>query len=45
MLRMIGSFLDVTSTAVVDRSRQAVFLIESVEWENHDEQGFHLRYA
>ena len=42
---MIGSFLDVSSAAVVKRVKQAVYLIESVEWEDHDEQGFHLRYA
>ena len=36
---MIGSFLDVSSTAVVNRVRHAVDLIETVEWEDHNEQG------
>ena len=41
VLTMIGRCLNVASTAVVDRVRQAVFLMELVEWENCDEQGFH----
>ena len=42
---MISSFLNVSSTAVVNRVRHAVDLIESVEWEDHNEQGFHLAYG
>ena len=45
VLRMIGSFLDISSTAVVNRVRQVVDLIQSVLCENHDEQGFHPRYT
>ena len=45
VLRIMSSFLGVSSTQVVDRVRHLVDLIESVEWEDHDEQGFHLPYA
>ena len=45
VLRIISSFLDISSTTVVNRVIDAVALIESVEWEDHDEQGFHLPYA
>ena len=45
VLRNIASFLDVSSTVVVNRVKHAVELIESVAWENHNEQGFHLPYA
>ena len=42
VLRIMSSFLGVSSTQVVDRVRHLVDFIESVDWENHDEQGFHL---
>ena len=45
VLRIISSFLDVSSTVVVNRVRHTVDLIESVEWEDHAEQGFHLAYT
>ena len=45
VLRIMSSFLGVSSTQVVDRVRHLVDLTESVEWEDHDEQGFHLPYA
>ena len=44
VLRIISSFLGVSSAQVVDRVRHLVDLVESVDWENHDEQGFHLAY-
>ena len=44
VLRIMSSFLGVSSTQVIDRVKHLVDLIESVDWENHDEQGFHLPY-
>ena len=44
VLRIISSCLGISSAQVVDRVRHLVDLIESVDWENHDEQGFHLPY-
>ena len=38
VLQLIGRFLDIQSHLVVDRLRQAVSLMESTEWENHDER-------
>ena len=34
-----GRFLDIQSLLVVNRLRQAVNSMESIEWENHDERG------
>ena len=45
VLRNICSFLDVSSAAVTERVRYTVELIETVLWEDHDEQGFHLPYV
>ena len=39
VLQLIGRFLDIQSHIVVNRLRQAVSSIESIEWENHDERG------
>jgi hypothetical protein len=39
VLHLIGRFLDIQSHIVVNRLRQAVSSIESIEWENHDERG------
>ena len=38
VLGLIGRFLDIQSHLVVNRLRQAVNSIESIEWENHDER-------
>jgi len=39
VLQLIGRFLDIQSLLVVNRLRQAVSSMESIEWENHDERG------
>ena len=44
VLRVMSSFVGVSSTQVVSRVRHLVDFIESVNWENHDEQGFDLAY-
>ena len=39
VLRLIGRFLDIQSLLVVNRLKQAIVSMESIEWENHDERG------
>lgn len=44
VLRLIGRFLDIQSHLVINRLRQAVSSMESIEWENHDERETHRRW-
>ena len=39
VLCVIGNFLGLEHWLVAERIQTAIFIMESIEWEDHDEQG------